>query len=200
MNFNSLFTPQSIALIGASREETSVGHALFQNLITGSYQGKVYPVNPKATEILGKQCFPNLQAISDPIDMVIIAVPATIVQKVAEEAVQRKAIFYDKKGDCEAHHEWLEEQGIRSIAPVRKNGKRGKLRRRLMKSFPQKTYNKRNRNENVNYVFKNKNGDSLSAYTVVGRRAEIATKVLCHNLWARLKSLLDELFNNATAA
>ena len=66
-----------------------------------------------------------------------------------------------------------------------------------MKSFPQKTYNKRNRNENVNYVFKNKNGDGLSAYSVVGRRAEIATKVLCHNLWVRLKTLLDELFNIA---
>ena len=106
-------------------------------------------------------------------------------------------LVYDKKGDSEAHHEWLEEQGIRSIAPVRKNGKRGRLRRRLMKNFPQKTYNKRNRNENVNYVFKNKNGDALSAYTVVGRRAEIATKVLSHNLWIRLKILIDELFNIA---
>ncbi|MBI4946864.1 MAG: hypothetical protein HY840_10755 [Bacteroidetes bacterium] len=104
-------------------------------------------------------------------------------------------LVYDKKGDCEAHHEWLEEQGIRSIAPVRKNGRRGRIRRKLMNSFPQKTYNKRNRNENVNYVFKNKHGDALNAYTVIGRRAEIATKVLCHNLWARLKALLDELFN-----
>src|SRR3989338_3703208 len=104
-------------------------------------------------------------------------------------------LVYDKKGDSEPFHEWLEEQGIRSIAPVRKNGRRGRIRRRLMKSFPQKTYNKRNRNENVNYVFKNKHGDALSAYTLVGRRAEIATKVLCHNLWTRLKALLDELFN-----
>ena len=55
-------------------------------------------------------------------------------------------LVYDKKGDCEAHHEWLEDQGIRSIAPVRKGGRRGRIRRKLMKSFPQKTYNKRNRN------------------------------------------------------
>ena len=104
-------------------------------------------------------------------------------------------LVYDKKGDAEPFHEWLEKQGIRSIAPVRKGGRRGRIRRKLMKSFPQKTYNKRNRNENVNYVFKNKYGDALSAYSLVGRRAEIATKVLCHNLWARLKALLDELFN-----
>jgi hypothetical protein len=54
---------------------------------------------------------------------------------------------YDKKGDCEEHHEWLEEQGIRSIAPVRKNARRGRIRKNLMRNFPQKTYNKRNRNE-----------------------------------------------------
>ena len=51
-------------------------------------------------------------------------------------------LVYDKKGDCESHHGWLEEQGIRSIAPVRKGARRGRIRRKLMKNFPQKTYNK----------------------------------------------------------
>lgn len=110
-------------------------------------------------------------------------------------------LLYDKKGDCEEHHEWLEEQGIRSIAPVRKGAKNGRIRRKLMKKFPQKTYNKRNRNENVNFVFKNKNGDSIKAYTTKGRRAEITTKILVHNLWARLKTTQKfhptELFNDA---
>lgn len=50
-------------------------------------------------------------------------------------------VVYDKKGDCEHYHEWLEEQGIRSIAPVRKGAKRGRIRRKLMKKFPQKIYN-----------------------------------------------------------
>lgn len=107
-------------------------------------------------------------------------------------------LVYDKKGDCEAHHEWLEEQGIRSIAPVRKGAKHGRIRRKLMKSFPQKIYGKRNRNENVNYVFKNRFGDDIKAYTVRGKRAEITTKIIAHNLWARLKALLPlELFNGA---
>ena len=106
-------------------------------------------------------------------------------------------LVYDKKGDCEEFHEWLEEQGIRSIAPVRKGARRGRIRRKLMKNFPQKTYNKRNRNENVNFVFKNRYGDSLKAYTVIGRRSEIATKIVAFNLWARLKALLYELFNIA---
>ena len=104
-------------------------------------------------------------------------------------------LVYDKKGDSEPHHEWLEQQGIRSIAPVRKGARRGKRRRELMKSFPQKTYNKRNWNENTNYRFKNRYGDSLKAYTVKGRRAEVATKVLAQNLWTRLKAIITELFN-----
>lgn len=103
-------------------------------------------------------------------------------------------LVYDKKGDCEAHHNWLESQGIRSIAPVRKGARRGKYRRKLMKNFPQKTYNKRNRNENVNWMFKNRYGEALNAYTVKGRRAELTTKVLAHNLWARLKALLIRTF------
>ena len=106
-------------------------------------------------------------------------------------------LVYDKKGDCEEFHEWLEGQGIRSIAPVRKGARRGRIRRRLMRNFPQKTYNKRNRNENVNYAFKNRYGDSLNAYTIKGRRAEIATKIAAYNLWARLSALLHELFNIA---
>lgn len=104
-------------------------------------------------------------------------------------------LVYDKKGDCEAFHEWLEDQGIRSVAPPRKNARRGRIRRTLMKHFPKKTYNKRNRNENVNFVFKNKYGDALKAYTLKGRRAEIATKILSYNLWARLKALQLGLFN-----
>ena len=66
-----------------------------------------------------------------------------------------------------------------------------------MRNFPQKTYNKRNRNENVNGVYKGMYGDSLQAVTVKGRRAEVATKVLAHNLWARLKVIIIELFNIA---
>ena len=104
-------------------------------------------------------------------------------------------LVYDKKGDCEEHHEWLEEQGIRSIAPVRMGARRGRIRRKLMKKFPQKTYNKRNRNENVNFVFKNRYGDSLNAYTLIGRRAAVATKIVAYNLWARLSALFYELFN-----
>ena len=85
--------------------------------------------------------------------------------------VWQQVLVYDKKGNCEEFHEWLEKQRIRSITPVRKVTKRGRIRRQLMKKFPQKAYNKRNRVENVNFMFKNKYGDSLKAYTLKGRQA-----------------------------
>ena len=56
------------------------------------------------------------------------------------EKVRKKptTFVYDKKGDSELFHEWLEEQGIRSIASVRKGARKGRIRRKLMKNFPKK--------------------------------------------------------------
>jgi hypothetical protein len=102
---------------------------------------------------------------------------------------------YDKKADCEAHHEWLEEQGVRSIAPTRKRCQRGRHRKRLRDHFPTGLYRKRNRNETVNAMLKHRYGDGLSAYSVRGRRSEITTKILAHNLWQRIAAMLHELFN-----
>jgi hypothetical protein len=64
-----------------------------------------------------------------------------------------------------------------------------------MRNFPKKIYSRRNRVENVNYMLKSKYGNALKAYTTKGRRAEVTTKILAHNLWARLKVLLYERFN-----
>lgn len=87
MDFETLFSPSSIALIGASREETSVGFSLLKNLLTGTYKGHVYPINPKATEILGAQCYPSINDVSGSVDVAILAVPAPIVQVVSEQAI-----------------------------------------------------------------------------------------------------------------
>jgi hypothetical protein len=92
-------------------------------------------------------------------------------------------LVWDKSGDSEKHHKWLEhEEGVRSIAPVRKGYKRGFFRGKLLDNFPEKTYHKRNHSETtVNF------GDSLKARSIKGRRAELATCTLMHNLNQRLK-------------
>jgi acetate---CoA ligase (ADP-forming) len=89
MDFETLFTPQSIALIGASREETSVGFSLLKNLLTGTYKGSVIPINPKATDILGARCYSSIGVVPNPVDTAIIAVPASVVYAVSEQSIAK---------------------------------------------------------------------------------------------------------------
>lgn len=80
------FHPHSIALIGASEKETSVGRALLQNLIT--FPGKVFPVNPKHPLIFGRKCFPSIAAVPDKVDLAIIATPAETVPGIVAECAK----------------------------------------------------------------------------------------------------------------
>src|SRR5574337_690936 len=79
------FSPKTVAVVGASREEGKVGHDLLKNLITYGYKGKVYPVNPNADNILGIKAYTSLKEIHDTIDLAIIVVPAPYVGKVVDE-------------------------------------------------------------------------------------------------------------------
>jgi acyl-CoA synthetase (NDP forming) len=57
MDSVDLFRPRNIAVIGASREPGKVGYAVLKNIIDSGFQGKIYPVNPKAEEILGIKAY-----------------------------------------------------------------------------------------------------------------------------------------------
>ena len=82
---DAIFRPQSIAVIGASRERGGVGREILGNLVTYEFKGSVYPVNPRANTVLSMKCFPSLSAIPDPVDLAIIVVPARIVPQIMEE-------------------------------------------------------------------------------------------------------------------
>lgn len=88
---HAMLNPRHIAVIGASGNHTSVGGAVFQNLVTGSFAGKVYPVNPKYPTIGEHRCFANLSEINVHLDLVIIATPAVTVPGIVAEAVKRQA-------------------------------------------------------------------------------------------------------------
>jgi acetyltransferase len=85
MDSVDLFRPRNIAVIGASREPGKVGYAVLKNIIDSGFQGKIYPVNPKAEEILGIKAYKSILDISDDIDLAVIVVPASIALDVAEE-------------------------------------------------------------------------------------------------------------------
>ena len=107
-----LFEPKSIAVIGASRDENSVGYGILANLLRGGvfstrhnepFRGNVYPINPNAGEILGLQCYASISAVREKVDVAIIAVKSKIVPVVMKECVQKnvKAIIIISSGFAE---------------------------------------------------------------------------------------------------
>ncbi|MDH5634796.1 MAG: acetate--CoA ligase family protein, partial [Candidatus Bathyarchaeota archaeon] len=80
-----MFNPASIAIIGASDEEGSVGYRLVRNLIGVGYRGVVYPVNPHKPSIQGIQAYPTVEALPRQVDLAIIATPAKTVPDIVEQ-------------------------------------------------------------------------------------------------------------------
>ncbi|MEK7677285.1 MAG: acetate--CoA ligase family protein [Verrucomicrobiota bacterium] len=84
----SLLYPESIAVIGASRNTEKVGHAFLANLISGGFKGRIIPVNPDAQEILGLQCYRNLRDYKGKVDLSMVVVPTRFVQEAVQDAIQ----------------------------------------------------------------------------------------------------------------
>ncbi len=76
------FNPRSIAIIGASRRQDTIGQALVRNLVTGDYTGRVYVVNPTAAAVSGMPAYKSVGLIPDDVDVAIVAVPAEAVNDV----------------------------------------------------------------------------------------------------------------------
>ncbi|HEV2196042.1 MAG TPA: bifunctional acetate--CoA ligase family protein/GNAT family N-acetyltransferase [Candidatus Acidoferrum sp.] len=83
----SFFLPASVAVIGATDREGSVGCTVVTNLVQGSYRGRVYPVNRKHTELFGVPCYPSPKDLPQPADLAVIVTPAATVPGVVRECV-----------------------------------------------------------------------------------------------------------------
>lgn len=89
MQLDTLFSPQSIAVIGASTKTGSVGYTLTENLLKNGYTGKVYPVNPKTDKLFDLPCYKHVADIPGTVDLAIIIVPAAGVPAVLREAGEK---------------------------------------------------------------------------------------------------------------
>ncbi len=76
------FVARSVAVIGASRRQDTIGASLVRNLVLGDYAGRVYVVNPAAEAVAGMPAYMSVQQIPDPVDLAIVAVPADVVEDV----------------------------------------------------------------------------------------------------------------------
>jgi len=82
---SSMLSPKSVALIGASDKEGSVGSQVMKNLLAGKDKRAVYLVNPTRQEIMGQKCFPNITAVPAHVDLAVIATPAKTVPAIVDE-------------------------------------------------------------------------------------------------------------------
>jgi acetyltransferase len=87
----SFFRPNGVALIGASNDPTKLGYGIMVNLLDpqDGYPGPIYPINPKATEIFGLRCYPDILSVPDPVELAIIIVPAEMIPSLLEDCGRR---------------------------------------------------------------------------------------------------------------
>lgn len=82
-----ILCPASVAVVGASRKANSIGGAILTNLIQDGFTGRIYPINPTATEVQGLRAYPSISAVGQPIDLAVIAVPAALVEGIVDECI-----------------------------------------------------------------------------------------------------------------
>jgi len=124
-----LLVPGSLALVGASDRPGSLGRIVMENVLAGGYTGGFHAVNPRHRTLLGRPCHPNLGAIGERIDLVVIAVPCDAVPRVLGDAANagaRAALLLTPApaGDAAVARRWSRDvaslaskHGIRLVGP-----------------------------------------------------------------------------------
>ena len=126
---DALFRPRSVAIIGASSKELSIGNRIVKNLLDFGFKGPVYPVNPKADEIRGIKAYPSILNVPTDVDVVHMVIPSRFVPQAIEDCGKKGVKFVILNGggfaevgpegeaiqeDCLAR---ARENGIRILGP-----------------------------------------------------------------------------------
>jgi acetyl coenzyme A synthetase (ADP forming)-like protein len=113
-----LLSPQTVAIIGASRHPGTIGYLLLQCMVQAGFTGTVYPVNPNADSIMSIKAYPSILDVPDKVELAVIAVPAKLVSKVAEDCGGKgvRALIVISDGFREVGPEGVErEEELRTI-------------------------------------------------------------------------------------
>ncbi|MEM4190143.1 MAG: acetate--CoA ligase family protein, partial [Candidatus Caldarchaeum sp.] len=117
----AFFNPSSIAVVGVSRNPAKIGHVIYERLLSNKESGvlkaEVYPVNPALNEVMGRPVFKDISTIGESVDLVVVALPASLVPEVISEAARNdvKAAIIISGGFSEAgniHLTRLLEKGV----------------------------------------------------------------------------------------
>lgn len=84
-----LFNPSSVAVVGASRDSSKIGHVILRNFIEGGFRGGIYPINPNCDEILNVKCYRSIKEVEGSIDLAVISIPAKFVIDALKECGEK---------------------------------------------------------------------------------------------------------------
>ena len=108
------FTPNSVAIVGASERENSVGYRLLLNMQEAGFSGGLYPINPKHEQLLGLKAYPDLHAVPEDLDLVVIATPAPtvpcILRQCGDKGVSSVIIISAGFGELGAEGQRLQQE------------------------------------------------------------------------------------------
>ncbi|KPJ51646.1 MAG: hypothetical protein AMJ37_04460 [Dehalococcoidia bacterium DG_18] len=124
--FEPVFYPKSIAVVGASPNPIKFGNRYLEALINAGYRGKLYPVNPSGGKISGLKAYPTVRDIPDPVEYVIVSIPAQHVLDVLDDCAAKgvKVVQFFTAGFSETG----EEEGCRLEREMVKKAKEGGFR------------------------------------------------------------------------
>src|ERR1700693_6028193 len=88
---DAMFTPNSVAVIGATARPGTVGQTVLENLLHTRFQGKVFAVNPKHEEVLGLKAYKSIRDIPESVDLAVVVTPAATVPQLIAECVESGA-------------------------------------------------------------------------------------------------------------
>ena len=124
---NRIMKPKSVAVIGASAENGKIGNSVMKNLINGGYKGEIYPIHPKADEIMGKKVYNSVKDIPGEVDIAVFAIPASLVAGALIECGEKKVVGailipsgYAETGNVKGQEEIQaigQKYGIRLMGP-----------------------------------------------------------------------------------
>lgn len=122
-NLDALFSPRSVALIGASADPGKIGNVVLRNLSKGSF--RFYPVNPKHTQIMGLRCYPSIADTPGPVDLAVVSLPARLTVDAVKDCVIKgvKVVIVTSSGFRESGPDGLAAE-MEMVQAIRGSGTR----------------------------------------------------------------------------
>ena len=93
LSLDALFYPSSLAVVGASSDENKIGGRFLKCFLSAGFKGRLYPINPRATEIMGLKSYPSILDVPDEIDLALLTIPSAMTEEAMLQCARKRVRF-----------------------------------------------------------------------------------------------------------